>query len=109
MSEIKHTPTPWGRSTQQTSKGEYILWTEASDKGSYRYIGYINDKDDADFINQAVNSYDSRTALIKELKEALEDMKKWYYDLANGVVSGVNYECIEKVDSALSSVNKIQL
>ena len=58
-------------------------------------------------ITQAVNTYDARETLIKELKEALESMKsglKWM--AKRRALSNTENSCLETITAALSSANK---
>lgn len=49
------TSAPWSVLSQKTDKGQSILTTDCRTR-SYRYIGYINDRADADRIVSCVNS-----------------------------------------------------
>jgi len=61
----EHTPEPWGYIPQKTGNNQYILVTQKT-TGSYRYIGYINDINDAKRIVPCINAM-----------EGIEDPEQW--------------------------------
>jgi hypothetical protein len=119
MSETKHSETPWAvdEFIIKGIDGKQIAIADAfvGDDPTKQHIEL--DDANAAYIVHCVNSYDSHTALIKELKEALEACKRSFESNRTGGyrMSYKNEEAHEegspyiKVTSALSSVNKIQL
>ena len=79
MSNDKHTPTPWGHSSDRTAKG-ITIWTNCKD-GSYRYMGYVNDEKDAARIVQSVNEYDELTETIASLRAENDKLESVQTDL----------------------------
>jgi hypothetical protein len=116
MSEIKHSKTPWhiGHAYVDEHKKDFLcIGPDGVKNGeSFEAVCLITsierhkpvDDANAAHIVHCVNSYDSHTALIKEMKEALEAAKIQLSFLNQE--EAISYQ---KVLSALSSVKKLDL
>ena len=67
---MNHTPTPWDYTMKTQKYGIQQAWIKAGGKNIFKGNYYGNEKANAQFIVQAVNSYQA-------MKEALEACRPW--------------------------------
>lgn len=78
MSNDAHTPTPWSHVADRNFECRHVIRLDPDEPGTAEAIGEIIKPANAAFIVKAVNSHDTLTALLGEMKTALEGVLDSY-------------------------------